>query len=89
PDPAAPGLALVRITNPYAYPLLSRLRPTLDLTGGQGRHLAVPTPLVIAPGGYTFRVPLAGPPPDAATVWTPQAPAPGYLEMTTAPAGRP
>ncbi|HEX6608352.1 MAG TPA: hypothetical protein VF276_15735, partial [Chloroflexia bacterium] len=51
----------VHITNPYTYPLLSRLRPTLDLSTPDGRRIAVPTPLLLAPGEHRFAVALPGP----------------------------
>jgi hypothetical protein len=83
--PAAPaedaGTVAVQITNPYPYPLLIRLRPTLDLALGDGRRLAVPTPLTQPPGTATFTATLAGPPLDEATPWTPLAPAVGYMAI--------
>ena len=85
---ATPGAAAnsltVHITNPYTYPLLSRLRPTLDLTTPDGRQVAVPTPLLLAPGDHTFAVALPGPPPVQPTALQPVVPFPSSLQGAAA-----
>jgi hypothetical protein len=81
------GAAVVQITNPYPYPLLTRLRPTLDLATPGGGRLAVETPLTLPTGSYTFPVP--GSPPDTFFRWAPLAPVPAYVEMLAPVTGRP
>jgi hypothetical protein len=71
-----PSVLVVRITNSYTYPLLSRLRPTLDLAGPDGQSLSIATPLTAPAGTSTFRVPYEG---ALSTLWMPQPPAPSYL----------
>jgi hypothetical protein len=91
-DPRPPGVALqvsvlpgergharIQITNPYAFPLLTRLRPTLDLGEVNGRYLAVQTPLTLPPGTQTFTAP--DPLSDAPTALIPLAPAPDCLAI--------
>ena len=69
----------VRITNPYRYPLLARLRPTLDLQTADGALLTVATPLLIPPGSQTFAAVVSGPPPRPGAALRPLAPAPPTL----------
>jgi hypothetical protein len=71
---------MVHITNPYTYPLLSRLRPTLDLSTPDGRRVAVPTPLLLAPGAHSFSVALAGPPLVQPADLRPVAPIPSSVQ---------
>jgi hypothetical protein len=78
PSPTNPSALVVQVTNPYMYPLLSRLRPTLDLEGPDGQSLSIATPLALPGGISTFRVPYEG---DQSTDWTPQQPVPRYLVM--------
>jgi len=80
--PAAGGATAVTFHNPYAYPLLARLRPTLDLARRDGSQLAIPAPLLIAPGTYTMTVPGATSP---AAVTGLLDPAPPYLVLAVAP----
>ncbi len=82
-DPTAAGATQVTFRNPYTYPLLSRLRPTLDLTAHDGSLLAVAAPLLIAPGTYTMTV--AGMPSIDPTL-TFLAPVPSYLILAGSPA---
>lgn len=77
--PVAGGRAAVRITNPYRYPLLARLRPTLDLQTADGALLTVATPLLIPPGSQTFDAVVSGPPPQPGAALRPLAPAPPTL----------
>ena len=70
----------VHITNPYTYPLLSRLRPTLDLSTPDGRRIAVPTPLLLAPGEHRFAVALHGPPLALPVTLHPVMPFPSSLQ---------
>ncbi len=83
PGPTA-GTATVVLTNTGAMPLLTRLRPTLDLALPDGRRLAVPAPLTLPPGSARFTVPLAGPALAAGTPLTPLAPAPDTLAPASA-----
>jgi hypothetical protein len=77
----------VHITNPYTYPLLSRLRPTLDLSTPDGRQVAVPTPLLLPPGEHTFAVALPGSPLVPPVALRPVVPFPSSLQGA-APAGQ-
>jgi hypothetical protein len=70
----------LRITNPYHYPLLARLRPTLDLQTEDGGLLTVATPLLIPPGSQTFSAVVSGPAPRPDAALRPLAPAPPTLE---------
>jgi hypothetical protein len=72
--------ATVRITNPYRYPLLARLRPTLDLRTADGALLSVSTPLLIPPGSQTFAAVVSGPALRPGVALRPLAPAPPTLE---------
>ena len=54
--PVAGDHTTVTFHNPYTYPLLARLRPTLDLARRDGGQFAIAAPLLIAPGTYTMTV---------------------------------
>lgn len=80
--PAADGTrATVRLTNPGPYPLLTRLRPTLDLVAANGAQVAVMIPLLMVPTTAEFTVPISGPRPPPGTAWQPVAPAPPSITV--------
>ncbi|MDQ2809193.1 MAG: hypothetical protein M3Z04_20155, partial [Chloroflexota bacterium] len=79
---AVGGSTPITFHNPYAYPLLARLRPTLDLARRDGSQLAIPAPLLIAPGSYTMTLAEAEAPADLTGF---VEPAPPYLGLTVPP----